>query len=262
VSRRWPGPGRRALAGTAVALAVTLAFALASPAPAGADTTTTTVPDTTTTVAPTTTTTVAPTTTTSTTLPPTTTTTTRPERSTTTTTTPTTTTVPSATAPSSTPWGLIVLIIVLVAAIVLVAVLLASRRRKSEEAGWRQAVVPALSDAQLARDSLLSGNALSDDPQMRGAVDAQVGRAAAALDRASSRAPDDAAGALAAGAAGSLRGLAFAIEADRILRHGSVAPTGAQLAQADEARRARASELGTALARLSTRVSAGGAKRR
>ena len=48
-------------------------------------------------------------------------------------------------------------------------------------------------------------------------------------------------------AAGALRGLAFAIEADRLLRHGTAAPTGMQLAEADEARRARSTELSAAL---------------
>jgi hypothetical protein len=161
----------------------------------------------------------------------------------------------TTTTGSSTPWGLIVLIVVLVAAIVAVVVLLGSRRRTAAEARWRQAVIPALSDARLARDSLLSGNPLSEDAQIRGAVDVQVERAASALERAASTAPDDQAGALATSGAASLRGLAFAIEADRLLRHGTIAPSGAQLAQADEARRARDSELVTALARLSTRVS-------
>jgi hypothetical protein len=59
---------------------------------------------------------------------------------------------------------------------------------------------------------------------------------------------------MATAVATALRGLAFAVEADRLLRHGTSPPTGAQLAQADEARRARGSELSTALARLSTRI--------
>ena len=54
-----------------------------------------------------------------------------------------------------------------------------------------------------------------------------------------------------------MRGLAFAVEADRLLRQGTSAPTGTQLAEADEARRARNSELNAALARLSTRVGSG-----
>lgn len=125
------------------------------------------------------------------------------------------------------------------------------------EAEWRRLVVPAVSDAQLARESLLSGNAVSDDAEVRGAVAVQVERAAAALEGAARTPPDPAAGSLAGSAAGALRGLAFAVEADRLLRHGTAAPTGVQLAQADEARRARAAELNTSLARLSARIGTG-----
>jgi hypothetical protein len=217
-------------------------------APADTTTTTTEPPATTTTV-PATTTTVPATTTT---VPPTT--TTHPEHATTSVPT-TTTTVPTATTSSSTPWGLIVLIVVLVIAIVVVALLLASRKKRAVESAWRHAVIPAVSDARLARESLHSGNAESEDPQVRASVEVQVERAATALDRAVSGAPDEQAGAMASTAAAALRNLAFAIEADRLLRHGTAPPSGAQLAQADEARRARGSELDTALARLSTRVS-------
>jgi hypothetical protein len=149
---------------------------------------------------------------------------------------------------------LIILIVVLVLAIIGIILLLAARRRRGVEATWRKAVVPALSDAQLARESLLSGNAVSDDPEVRGAVAVQVERASVALEHAVPGAPDPQAGNLATSAAGALRGLAFAIEADRLLRHGTAAPSGMQLAQADEARRARAAELNSALVRLSTRI--------
>ena len=145
-------------------------------------------------------------------------------------------------------------IVVLVLAILLVVLLLVSRKKRAVEAAWRRAVVPALSDAQLARESLLSGNATSDDPEVRGAVEVQSDRAATALEHTAATAPDEQAGQLASSAAGALRGLAFANEADRLLRHGTSAPSGAQLAQADEARRSRASELNTALVRLSTRI--------
>jgi hypothetical protein len=209
---------------------------------------------TTTILEPTTTTTLEPVTTTTT--PPTTTTTTTEPRTTTTSSSTTSTTTPPVVqnTSSKTPWGLIVLIVVLVLAIVGIIVLLAARRRRGVEAAWRKAVVPAISDAQLARESLLSGNAVSDDPEIRGAVAVQVERASMALEHAVQGAPDPQAGTLATSAAGALRGLAFAIEADRLLRHGTAAPSGMQLAQADEARRARTAELNSALVRLSTRI--------
>jgi hypothetical protein len=236
--------------------------ATAAPSPGGPvvlaqDSTTTTVappttePTTTTTV-PTTTTTTAPPTTTST---STSTTTTRPDHTSTTEPT-TTTTTPTTTTSSKTPWALIVVIVVLVIAIVLVALLLRARKQRGSERQWRRVVVPAVSDTQLARESLRSGNAESEDAEVRGAVAVQVERAATALEHAASSAPDPDAQGKASSAAASLRGLAFAIEADRLLRHGAAAPSGVQLAQADDARRARASELDTALARLSTRVGA------
>ena len=97
-------------------------------------------------------------------------------------------------------------------------------------------MTPALSDAQLARESLLSGNAEAEDEGVRGAVAVQVERAAVALERTVASAPDPEAGSMATTAAASLRGLAFAIEADRLLRHGTSSPSGVQLAQADDAR--------------------------
>jgi hypothetical protein len=246
---------RRAGAAAVIVTAAVLSFSVAAGAATSTESTTTAPPDTTTTVPATTTTTVPSTTTT--TVPATTTSTS------TSTTEPatTTTTAPKSTAPTSTPWGLIVLIVVLVIAIVVVALLLRSRKRRAVETQWRRAVTPAMSDAQLARESLLSGNAESDDEEVRAAVALQVERAAVALERTVSAAPDDQAGNMATAAATSLRGLAFAIEADRLLRQGTSAPSGAQLAQADDARRARSTELQAALVRLSTRIGSGTANR-
>ena len=210
-------------------------------------TTTTTVPDTTTTVPATTTTLPATTTTSST--------TTTTTSSTTTTTEPTTTTTaPTKTTASSTPWGLIVLVVVLVLAIIGVILLYVARTKKAARDAWRRRTLPAISDARLAREALQSPSAVSDDRELRGAVAVQVERAATALEHAGSTAPDPAAGGSATTAAGALRGLAFAVEADRLLRHGAGAPTGVQLAEADQARRDRDAELQGALARLQAHV--------
>jgi len=246
----------------ALALAATPAWASAPPPPTTgvvhlmtevpAGSTTTTVPEPTTTTVPPSSTTSTSTTTT---VPPRTTTTTVEPRTTTTRPTPTTTTTPSTSSSSKTPWGLIALIVVLAVAIVALALVLRARKKRGVEAAWHRAVVPALSDAQLARVSLLSGNAESEDPQVRGAVAVQVEKAAVALERTVASAPDPDAGAMATTVAGALRGLAFAIEADRLLRQGTSPPSGLQLAQADDARRARTNELNTALARLSARIS-------
>jgi hypothetical protein len=245
----------------AAALAGGLVLGLAGPAaaagatsstPAGLvllATTTTIVPaSTTSTLAPTTTTTVPPTTTTSSS------TTTTSSSTTTTLPSTTTTTVPTTATRSTTPWGLIGLIVVLVALIGVVILLMVSRNKKSAVDGWRRRTLPALSDAGLARQALLSPTAVSDDAELRGAVAVQVERASVALERAGSSAPEPAAGGSAITAAGSLRGLAFAIEADRLLRRGAGAPTGVQLAEADQARRDRDAELQGALSRLQAHV--------
>jgi hypothetical protein len=250
------------LAGVTVVIVLGVGFSVAgtgltagaapvSPAAPGGPTTTTVAP---TTTAPPVTTTSEPATTT--TAPPASTSSTHPARTTTTATTPSTTTPHAASTSSNTPWALIAVIVVLVVAIALVALLIRSRKKKGVEAEWHRAVVPALSDAQLARDAVLSDNAMAADPTLRGAVEVQVEKAAVALDRVARAAPDPQAGGLATEAAGSLRGLAFAVEADRLLHQGASAPTGVQLAEADEARRARNSELSGALSRLSTRIGA------
>ena len=144
--------------------------------------------------------------------------------------------------------------VVLVLLILLVVFLMISRNRKSALDAWRRRTLPALSDAKLAREALVSPTAVSDDPELRGAVAVQVDKASTALERAGSSSPDPEAAGAAATAAGALRGLAFAIEADRLLRHGAGAPTGVQLAQADQARRDRDAELQGALSRLQAHV--------
>lgn len=229
---------------------------VASAASAQDTTTTTTAPATTTTTAPATTTTVAPTTTTipatTTTVPATTTTRVHPS---TTTTHPATTTSTTAakTSSSSTAWGWVLLAVVIVLAAVLVALLIARTRRQGREADWQRSVGPAVAAAELARD-LVQSQTDEDDPQRRASVGVQVDEAVTGLERAATTAPDDAARALAARAAEGLRGLAFAVEADHLMRSGGQHPTGEQLASADAARRNRAAELAAALQQLKAAI--------
>ena len=213
------------------------------------DTTTTTVATTTTTVAPTTT--VPPTT------APTTTTTTAPATTTThahatTTSHPTTTTTTTATSSSSSKtWGWVLLAVVIVLAIALVALLIARNRRQGQVAEWRRRVLPAVTAAELARDLVLSQTE-NDDEQRRAHVAQQVDDAVEALERAAASAPDDVTRGLCTRCAESLRGLAFAVEADYLMRSGGGYPTGDQLASADAARRHRSAELDESLLDLKT----------
>jgi hypothetical protein len=249
-----------AVAGIALAMGAWL-FSSAVPAQAA---TTTTVPVTTT--LPVTTTTTVPVSTTTTTVPRTTTTTTVPR---TTTTVPRSTTTTSTTTPrktgssglSGTAVALIIVAAVVVLALILLLVLLSRRKRLQAAGAWRRSVLPAVSDAHLARDALLSGSAMADDPELRGSVEVQVDRAARALEQAALTAPDEVGQNAANSVARSLRGLAFAVEADRLLRHGAGAPTGMQLAEADAARRSRLAELDSSLSRLSAQLGAPSSRR-
>lgn len=228
---------------------------LASSASAQDTTTTTSVPATTTTTVPATTTT-APTTTTTvpattTTVPATTTTRVRP--STTTTHPSTTTTTAAKTSSSSTAWGWVLLAVVIVLAAVLVALLIARTRRQGRETDWQRSVGPAVAAAELARDLVLSQTD-ADDQQRRASVGVQVDEAVTGLERAAATAPDEASNGLTMRAAESLRGLAFAVEADHLMRSGGEHPTGEQLASADAARRNRAAELAAALEQLKAAI--------
>ena len=226
-----------ALSGTAVALDTT---------------TTTTIPATTTTVAPTTSTTVPPTTspTTTTTLPATTTT---RERPTTTTSSTTTTTTPTSSTSSSKTWGWVLLAVVIALAALLVGLLIARTRRQGREVNWDRSVGPAVTAAELARELILS-QTNADDAQHRATVAVQVDDAVEGLERAAAEAPDEAHRALTMRGADSLRGLAFAVEADYLMRSGGQTPTGEQLASADSARRNRAAELNRSLEDLKVAI--------
>ena len=108
--------------------------------------------------------------------------------------------------------------------------------------------------AELARELVLSQTD-ADDPQRRASVGVQVDEAVTGLERAAATAPDEAqSGAVHAVPAESLRGLAFAVEADHLMRSGGEHPTGEQLASADAARRNRAAELAAALGQLKAAI--------
>ncbi len=222
--------------------------------PAGAqDTTTTTAaPVTTTTAAPPTTTappTTAPTTTT--TLP--TTTTTRARPTTTSSSSSTTTTTVAATSSSSKTWGWVLLAAVIALAAILVGLLIARSRRQGREVDWERSVRPAVTAAELARELVLSQSD-SDDNQRRATVATRVDEAVDGLERAAASAPDETNRALCTRCADSLRGLAFAVEADHLMRSGGATPTGEQLASADSARRIRSAELNAALEDLKVAI--------
>ncbi len=244
---------RRRASGLVLALAAApITLGVFSGAAAAVDTTTTTAaPVTTTTVAPTTTTeppTTAPTTTT---LPSTTTTRARP--TTTTSSSTTTTTVAAKSTSSSKTWGWVLLAVVIALAAILVGLLIGRTRRQGREADWDRSVGPAITGAELARELVLS-QTNADDAQHRATVAVQVDDAVDGLERAAAAAPDGTHRALTKRCADSLRGLAFAVEADHLMRSGGQTPTGEQLASADSARRNRLAELNAALENLKVAI--------
>ncbi|HVA07894.1 MAG TPA: hypothetical protein VNG12_14230 [Acidimicrobiales bacterium] len=242
----------RRSAALVVALTATPIMLGAFSGAAAAQDTTTTAAVVTTTTAPPTTTTVPPTTapTTTTTLPATT--TTRQRLTTTTSSSTTTTTVAKATSSSKT-WGWVLLAVVIALAALLVGLLIARSKRQGREVDWERSVRPAVTAAELARELVLSQSE-TDTAQRRANVGVQVDDAVGGLERAAAAAPDEAHRALCMRCADSLRGLAFAIEADHLMRSGGQTPTGEQLASADLARRNRSAELNAALADLKVAI--------
>ncbi len=147
-------------------------------------------------------------------------------------------------------------VIVVAAALVLallIGVLVAGRRRRRANSAWLPSARTALDGAVAARDLLLSEPA-DADAATHEAIRAKVSEAARMLDGASARGPDDEARTASHDAAEELRGLLFAVEAQRLLPSGRTPPTADQLAQADLQRRTRESELERALVRLGRRV--------
>jgi hypothetical protein len=238
--------GRAAAVLLALSASPIILGVVSGPAAAQPTTTTTTAAVTTTTAAPTTTTTEPPTT------EPTTT-TTRGRPTTTSSHPSTTTTTVATTTSSSTPWGWILLAVVIVLAAILVALLIARTRRQGRVAGWERSVRPAVTAAELARELVLSQSD-ADDDQRRATVAAQVDEAVDGLERAAGSAPDETHRVLSTRGAESLRGLAFAVEADHLMRSGGATPTGEQLASADSARRNRSAELDAALEDLKAAI--------
>ena len=216
-------------AGAVVALLAVPAVASAAPTP------TTVAPTTTTTLAPTTTT-VAPTTTT--------------EKATTTTEHATTTTVKQkGSSSNATTWAWILGGIALLALIVAgVAALMGARHRREAGEAWVPQARSSLENATLAR-SLLLAQPTGGDAQIS-QVRAQGEDAARTMDRAAESAPDELRGQAASSVAEGLRGVIFCLEAEHLLRSSPTAPTAAQLAEADVARRRRAGELDAALSQL------------
>jgi hypothetical protein len=169
--------------------------------------------------------------------------------------TPSTTIAPASTtsSSSSTPWGWIIGIALGVLAIALLIVFIVRRRgATSTQHDWQSAARSALRDAELTRD-MLQGEAKPDQPEddaRHAAVQTNVERVSSRFEQLAAQAPNDDSRRAAISVASSLRGYLFALEAERLLRAAPTPPTADQLLAADDARRARSSELDAALTDL------------
>jgi hypothetical protein len=143
---------------------------------------------------------------------------------------------------------------VIVLALIAVVLLLVMRNRRRARELWRNETVNALDATRLAVNLLPASGVNIPDVAHWQSVRDRVEQAARALEHSSAIAPDDEGREAARRAAEALRGLVFALEADRLLRDGVQPPTPEQLADADATTRTRRTELEVALRRLEAMV--------
>jgi len=158
----------------------------------------------------------------------------------------------STSSDSSTPWGWIIAILAAIAVVLIVVLALLRRSSNRTKAEWKNAAASALRDADLTRDMLADearpGEA--EDARRVTAVRDAVERVASQFDQLATSAPNDEARRNSIAVATSLRGYFFALESEQMLHAAPTTPTADQLATADAAKRARAAELGAAVAAI------------
>jgi len=132
--------------------------------------------------------------------------------------------------------------------------LLRARSRRQAQLAWSEQARPAYEQATLTRTLLLSGAA--HDPASRQSLSEQLERVTTGLQRVADSAPGEEAQRAATSVAEGLRGLAFAVEAERLMHESAYAPTGEQLAQADQGRRSQVTQLDGALSSLRDQIGA------
>jgi hypothetical protein len=113
-----------------------------------------------------------------------------------------------------------------------VAAWLSARRKTAAYAAWRVKASPLTTEARQAKGMLLDP-ASATDAGHRAAVEREVGTTLGALDRLAAEAPDAPARLAARELSEALRGLSFAVEANRLVRDPSHTPTTEELVQAD-----------------------------
>ena len=158
---------------------------------------------------------------------------------------------------SSTPVGWIIGGVVALLLVVLAVVLFSrSRSRRRARDTWRTEVEPVLAQTTMVRDRLVG--AQSQDPAGRAAITEQLQSVTSSLARVANSAPSDELTAAANAVGENLRGLSFAQEASDLLRSGTAAPSGQQLARADQDSRTQLAQLDAAIATLRAQIERAG----
>ena len=115
---------------------------------------------------------------------------------------------------------------------------------------------PVLAQTTMVRDRLVG--AQSQDPAGRAAITEQLQSVTSSLARVANSAPTDELKAAANAVGENLRGLSFAQEASDLLRNGTAAPSGQQLARADQDSRTQLAQLDAAIAGLRAQMERAG----
>jgi hypothetical protein len=147
-------------------------------------------------------------------------------------------------------------VVALLLAILILVLILRSRSRRRTSDTWRIEAEPVLAQATMIRDRLVGVQ--YQDPAGRAAMTEQLQSVTSSLTRVANSAPTEELTAAAHAVSENLRGLSFAQEASDLLRTGPVAPSGEQLARADEASRTQLAQLDAALASLKEQMGPAG----
>jgi hypothetical protein len=157
---------------------------------------------------------------------------------------------------STTPVGWIIAGVVALLLVVLALILvLRSRSRRRTSETWKIEAEPVLTQVAMIRDRLVT--AQGQDSAGRSAINEQLQSVTSSLARVANSAPTEELTAAANAVGENLRGLSFAQEASDLLRAGPTAPSGEQLARADEASRTQLTRLDAAMASLRAQMGPG-----
>jgi hypothetical protein len=166
----------------------------------------------------------------------------------------TTSTVASSQSSSGdVPWGWIIGGLAVLALAVVLVIVMASKKRSAIFESWRQSTLPLLAEVRLTGSMVVDG-ASSASADHRADVQAEVDRTVSALATAAVSAPEGEPKTATNALREALLGLAFAVEASRLVHDPRHSPTATELRDAAEAVTTRQRGFDSAFTRLETLV--------